>query len=140
MKDYFDLCIKEAKIAYDYGDVPIGAVVVQDGKIISYSHNTRETEHKIIGHAEINAILEAENLLKRWNLADCDLYVTLEPCSMCKSVIQQARIANVFYMITKYDYKKEYNKTNFVCLNDKIVRKNAQMYEKMLSDFFKSKR
>ena len=73
-------------------------------------------------------------------MADCDLYVTLEPCSMCKAVIQQARIANVYYLLNKLDYKKEYDKTDYVCLNDKNNSKNVQMYTKMLSDFFKTKR
>ena len=140
MDQYFEICIEEAQKAYEQGDVPIGAVVVQNDKIISYAHNIREKEHKITGHAEIEAILEAEKCLKRWNLSDCDLYVTLEPCSMCKMVIQQARIANVYYLLDKLDYKKEYNKTKYVSLCDKNANKNVQMYSNMLSDFFKSKR
>ena len=136
MDQYFDVCIQEAQKAYEQGDVPIGAIVVHDGEIISYAHNIRE----ITGHAEIEAILEAEKRLKRWNLADCDLYVTLEPCSMCKSVIQQARIANVYYLLDKLDYKKEYDKTQYVSSSDKNSSKNVQMYSKMLSNFFKTKR
>ena len=140
MDQYFDVCIQEAQKAYEQGDVPIGAIVVHDGEIISYAHNIREKDHKITGHAEIEAILEAEKRLKRWNLADCDLYVTLEPCSMCKSVIQQARIANVYYLLDKLDYKKEYDKTQYVSSSDKNSSKNVQMYSKMLSNFFKTKR
>ena len=140
MDQYFEICIEEAQKAYEQGDVPIGAVVVLDGKIISYAHNIREKEHKITGHAEIEAILEAAKSLKRWNLADCDLYVTLEPCSMCKMVIQQARIANVYYLLNKLDYKKEYDKTKYVSLSDKSDSKNVQLYSGMLSDFFKTKR
>ncbi len=140
MGQYFEICIEEAQKAYEQGDVPIGAVIVQNDKIISYAHNIREKEHKITGHAEIEAILEAEKRLKRWNLADCDLYVTLEPCSMCKTVIQQARIANVYYLLDKLDYKKEYDKTKYVSLSDKNNSKSVQLYSKMLSEFFKSKR
>ncbi len=140
MNDYFDLCIKQAQLASDSGDVPIGAVIVKDSQVISYSHNTREHEHDIIGHAEINAIRNAEKILGRWNLSDCDLYVTLEPCSMCKEIIQQARIAHVFYLVSKLDYKKEYNKTSYVILSNNETQKNEQMYKRMLSQFFQAKR
>ncbi len=137
MDHYFDLCLKEARIAYENGDVPVGAVVVCDGKVISYAHNTRQIDHNIIAHAEINAILLAEKVLNRWNLTDCDLYVCLEPCSMCYEVIKQARIRNVYYLLSKLEYKKEYNKTNFQLINE---NKRVQMYSKMISDFFLLKR
>jgi len=135
--DYFDICMEEAKKSLEHGDVPIGAIVVLDGKVISSAHNTREKDKNIMGHAEINAILMASNALKRWNLADCDLYVTLEPCSMCKEVIKQSRIKNVYYLLTKPSTKKEFNKTNFVIYDNKVCE---QMYHLLLSDFFKQKR
>lgn len=137
MDEYFDMCIVEAKKCLTNGDVPIGAILVQNGEIIARSHNTRELNNNILGHAEINAIIEASTRLKRWNLSDCDLYVTLEPCSMCRSIIKQSRISNVYYLLAKSDLKKEYNKTIFT----KIESTNSeQMCVKMLSDFFKSKR
>ena len=140
MHNFFDECIKEAQFAFDEGEVPIGAVIVKDGKIIAKSRNTRENMKNIMGHAEINVILDASRLLERWNLSDCDLYVTLEPCSMCKEVIKQSRIANVYYLSTKLDYKKEYNKTQFVFFNGDNAKEYEQMYVELLSSFFKAKR
>ena len=133
MKNYFDVCIEEAKKSLDTGDVPIGAILVKDKKIIAFGHNTREKEHNILGHAEINVIKDASKILSRWNLADCELYVTLEPCSMCKEVIKQARIKKVYYLLTKLSFKKEYDRTNF----EKIGEENELMYAKILADFFK---
>lgn len=136
MEDYFEKCIEEARIAALEGDVPIGAVLVLNGEIIAYAHNTREKECNILGHAEVNVILKGAKLLKRWNLADCELYVTLEPCSMCCEVIKQSRISNVYYLLSKLDYKKEFSKTNFVLCSSKY----EQMYSFALSEFFKKKR
>ena len=133
MKEYFDVCIEEAKKSLETGDVPIGAILVKDGKIIAFAHNTREKEHNVLGHAEINVIMSASKFLNRWNLADCELYVTLEPCNMCKEVIKQARIKNVYYLLTKLSFKKEFDRTIFA----KIDNDNELMYAKILSDFFK---
>ena len=110
---YIDVCIEEAKLSYQQGDVPIGAVIVQNGKILAKGHNTREFNHDVLGHAEINVIREASKILKRWNLADCELYVTLKPCSMCTEIIKQSRILKVFYLLDKLDYKKEFSKSEF---------------------------
>ena len=134
---YIDVCIEEAKLSYQQGDVPIGAVIVQNGKILAKGHNTREFAHDILGHAEINVIREASKILKRWNLADCELYVTLKPCSMCTEIIKQSRILKVFYLLDKLDYKKEFSKSEFFKIESS---KNEQMYHKMISDFFKDKR
>ena len=136
LEKYFEKCIEEARLAALDGDVPIGAVLVLNDEIIAYAHNTREKECNILGHAEINAILKGSALLGRWNLADCELYVTLEPCSMCCEVIKQSRISNVYYLLNKLDYKKEFSKTNFVFFKSEY----EQMYSLMLSDFFKKKR
>jgi len=139
-KVYFEICIEEARQSLLHGDVPIGAIIVHNNEIIAQSHNTRERDKNIMGHAEINAINEASKVLNRWNLSDCDLYVTLAPCSMCNEVIKQSRIANVYYLLSKPDSKKEYNRTNFCNFNEKIAQNYIQMYACMLSEFFKSKR
>lgn len=140
MEEYFNICIEEAKKSLVHDDVPIGAILVQDGNIIAKGHNTRELSSNILGHAEINAIIAASNNLNRWNLSDCDLYVTLEPCSMCKSVIKQSRISKVYYILSKSEVKNEYNKTVFEKIDTNFLRKHEQMYSLILSDFFKSKR
>ena len=84
--------IKEAKKAELIDEVPIGCVVVKDGKIISRGHNVRETKNNPIGHAEIIAITKASKKLNNWRLDGCDTYITLEPCIMCSGAIIQSRI------------------------------------------------
>ena len=133
---YIDIILDEANKAFNEDEIPIGAVVINNDIIISQAHNSREKDNNILGHAEINAIILASKKLGRWNLCDCDLYVTLKPCSMCLEVIKQARIKHVYYLLDKLDYKKEYDKTEIV----KLISKNEQMYSKMLTNFFKNKR
>lgn len=89
--------ILEAKKAGALGEVPIGAVVVQDGRIISRGFNLRERFEDASQHAEFQAILEANRFLKSWRLPDAQLFVTLEPCIMCAGLIQQTRITDVYY-------------------------------------------
>jgi tRNA(adenine34) deaminase len=89
--------LKEAKKAELIDEVPIGCVIVKDGKIISRGHNTREKDNQSISHAEINAIKKACKKLDSWRLVDCELYVTLEPCPMCAGAIYQSRIKRVIY-------------------------------------------
>ena len=137
--DLFLLCIEESKKALLHNDVPIGAIVINNGNVIAVAHNTREKDKSIIGHAEINVILLASKKLNRWNLSDCDLYVTLEPCSMCKEVIKQSRLRNCYFLLEKLDFKHEYSKSRIenLCLNDSSIK---QMYADILSSFFTNKR
>ncbi len=101
MNKYIYIAIKEAKKSLATGDIPVGAVIVENNKIIAKSHNTREKKQIITGHAEINAINKAAKKKKTWHLNNCELYVTLEPCEMCKSVIKQAKINKVYYATKK---------------------------------------
>ena len=78
-------------------DIPVGAVLVKDGKIIASAFNTREKDNDITSHAEIIAIRKAEKLFKNWRLDGCELYVTLEPCPMCGWAILQSRIKSVYF-------------------------------------------
>lgn len=97
-KEFFmKAALDEARIAYEKGETPIGAVVVRNGEIISRAHNLRETEKNALYHAEILAIDRACKKLSGWRLHECDLYVTLEPCVMCSGAIVQARIKNLYY-------------------------------------------
>lgn len=84
-------------------EIPIGAVIVKDGKIISQAHNTREQSQIATHHAEILAIEKACKKLKSWRLDDCDIYVTLEPCPMCAGAILNARIKNLYYAVSDKD-------------------------------------
>lgn len=94
---YMDEAIRLAKEAYALGEVPIGCVIVQDGKIVGRGKNTRETEKNALGHAEIQAISDACKNLGGWRLWNCTLYVTLEPCPMCAGAIINARIPRVVF-------------------------------------------
>ncbi len=89
--------LKEAKKAYEKEEVPVGCVIVKDGKIIARAHNLKETKYDTTKHAEILAIQKASKKLKSWRLIDCDMYVTLEPCSMCAGAIINSRIRKVYY-------------------------------------------
>lgn len=88
--------IKEAKIAYSKGETPIGAVIVKDGEIIARGHNEKELKQDPTLHAEITAIKKASKKLQSWRLNDCDMYVTLEPCTMCAGAIIHARIRRLY--------------------------------------------
>ena len=86
-----------AKEAEKMGEVPVGAVIVTDGEIIGRGKNTRETENNPIGHAEINAILDASKNLGSWRLDGCEMYVTLEPCAMCMGALINSRIKKITF-------------------------------------------
>ncbi len=89
--------VTEAKKAALEGEVPVGAVIVRGGEIISRGHNTKESRGIATGHAEIKAIEEACRALGSWRLSDCTLYVTLEPCPMCAGAIVNARVGRVVF-------------------------------------------
>ena len=88
--------LKEAKKAYEKQEVPVGAVIVKDGEIIARAHNLKETKNNATAHAEILAIEKASKKLNSWRLIDCDMYVTLEPCTMCMGAIISSRIKNLY--------------------------------------------
>ena len=88
--------LKEAKKAYEKDEVPVGAIIVKDGEIIAKGHNLRETNNMATAHAEILAIEKASKKINSWRLLDCDMYVTLEPCTMCMGAIISSRIKNLY--------------------------------------------
>ena len=92
---YMKQAIKEAEKAYKKLEVPVGAVIVKDGEIIVRAHNQKETKTDTTKHAEILAIQKASKKLKSWRLIDCEMYVTLEPCTMCAGALIQARLDKV---------------------------------------------
>ena len=87
--------IRQAKKAGKLDEVPIGCVIVRDGKIIARGYNRRNTEKSTLAHAEIQAIRKASKVVGDWRLEDCTMYITLEPCQMCAGAIVQARIPKV---------------------------------------------
>ena len=88
--------LNEAQKAYEKLEVPVGAIIVRDGKIIARAHNLREKKQCATAHAEILAIEKASKKLDSWRLIDCDMYVTLEPCTMCMGAIISSRIRNLY--------------------------------------------
>ena len=89
--------LKEASLAALEDEVPIGCVIVKDGEIIAKAHNQRDKANNPLGHAEVLAIKKASEILKDWQLVNCELYVTIEPCLMCAGAIIQSRIKRVIY-------------------------------------------
>lgn len=94
---YMQLALDEAEQAFREEEVPIGAVIVHDGRVIASAHNQRERLHDPTAHAEMIAITQAAEALQSWRLEGCTLYVTLEPCPMCAGAILQARIPLLVY-------------------------------------------
>lgn len=138
--------LKEAKKAYDKLEVPVGAIIVKDGKIIARAHNLKETKFDTTNHAEIIAIQKASKKLKSWRLLDCEMYVTLEPCSMCAGAIINSRIKKVY--IGANDEKtgavgsvlnlfEDYKFNHNVEFEKGILKEDC---ENILKDFFKNLR
>ena len=95
--EFMKEALKEAELARLEDEVPIGCVIVKDDQIIARGHNQRDKSHNPLGHAETLAIQKAAEVLNDWQLVDCDLYVTIEPCLMCAGAIIQSRIRRVIY-------------------------------------------
>lgn len=94
---YMGLALEEARSAESEGEIPVGAVIVKDRKVIARAHNRVEADKSALAHAEILCIQQAGKALGTWRLADCTLYVTLEPCPMCAGAIVNARVPRVVY-------------------------------------------
>lgn len=138
--------LKEAKKAYDKLEVPVGAVIVKEGKIIARAHNLKETKTDTTKHAEILAIQKASRKLKSWRLLDCDMYVTLEPCSMCAGAMINSRIRKIY--IGTQDAKtgavgSVFNLFNDYTFNHKVEAETGILKdecESILQQFFKELR
>ena len=98
-EEFMGVALEEAEKALEKGEVPIGAIIVQNGQIVARAHNLKEELKDPTAHAEILAIQEATRNLKKWRLNDCTLYVTLEPCPMCAGALVQSRVKRVVYGI-----------------------------------------
>ena len=144
--DFMKEAIKEAKKAFDIGEVPVGAVIVKDGIIIARAHNLKETSKNAIHHAEILVIEEASKVLDSWRLTDCEMYVTLEPCPMCAGAIINSRIKKL-YIGTTDDIMGacgtalnllENYKFNHIVQVEKYILKDE--CSKLIEDFFENLR
>ena len=145
MLEYMKIALNQAEKAYKKGDVPVGAVIVKDGKVIAKSYNKKEKNKISTHHAEILAIQKACKKLKTWHLDGCELYVTLEPCLMCAGAIIQSRITKLYFSAKnqKFGYVSSIDnilseKNNHrVEINEGLYKEESQ---KLLIEFFKNKR
>lgn len=138
--------LKEAQKAYDKLEVPVGAIIVKDGKIIARAHNLKEIKQDTTKHAEILCIQKASKKLNSWRLTDCEMYITLEPCSMCAGAIIGSRIKKIY--IGTMDEKtgacgsvlnllKDYTFNHKVEIEKEILEKECKQ---ILKTFFKDLR
>ena len=143
---FMQIAIDEAKKAANHGEVPIGAVLVCDGKVISKAHNVREKKQNALLHAEIICINKACKKLGSWRLENCEMFVTLEPCPMCAGAIANARLLRVTFASeekTSNDHLCEKilqsPRLNHTCtlVHDKTFEKESS---NLLTEFFKQKR
>lgn len=141
------LALDEAKkSATDFDEVPIGAIIVKDNKVIARAGNRTRTDNDPTAHAEILALRQAAQILGNFRLNGCDLYVTLEPCTMCAGAISHARIENLY--IAAWDEKGGAVKNGVCFFDQKTCHYKPQIHQgsyarasrKLLQDFFKSKR
>ena len=132
---YMKQAITQAKKAYKLLEVPIGCVIVYNGKVIGRGYNRRNTDKTTLGHAEITAIKKASKYLGDWRLEDCTMYVTLEPCQMCAGAIIQARIPRVVIGSMNLLNMKQFNhqaEVTYGCMDDTC--------SELLTTFFKELR
>ena len=143
---YMRLALREAERALAENEVPVGAIIVCDGRILAAAHNQREQLHDPTAHAEMIAITQAAEALGDWRLENCTLYVTLEPCIMCSGAILQARIPQVVYGAT--DPKAGAVQTLYSLLSDNRLNHRceilggelAQSCGAILTQFFQAQR
>jgi tRNA(adenine34) deaminase len=138
--------MKMAKLAYDNDEVPVGAIIVKNEKIIGRGFNQVITKNSVSSHAEINAINQASKFTKNYRLKGCDIYVTLEPCHMCAKAIVDARINSLFFGANEPKTGAIESIDQFLSridLNHKVVFRGGLMRDEssnLLRKFFQSKR
>ena len=140
------LAIKEAEKSASLDEVPVGAIIVKDNKVIARGHNLREKSNDPTSHAEINAIRKACKKLDSWRLEDCTIYVTIEPCSMCAGTLLWTRIKRIVYGAC--DLKGGALGSSFSLFDVKNINHHPEVVGgilqeecgKMMSSFFKEKR
>lgn len=131
---YMPLLYKLVLKSYKNGEIPVGSIVIYNDKVIGKGYNTRQSSYNVCGHAEINAIKQAEKSLKDWRLDNCILVSTLKPCNMCSSVINESRIDKVYYL---FDQDGIIN-NNFIKIDSNSEYKNK--INELFNDFFKKMR
>ncbi len=129
---YMRLALAEAELAGAADEVPVGAIIVQENRVLAAAHNQREQLHDPTAHAEMIAVTQAANALGSWRLEGCTLYVTLEPCPMCAGAIVQARIPRVIY--GAHDPKAGAVRSLFQLLDDPRLNHRVEITGDILSE------
>jgi tRNA(adenine34) deaminase len=144
--NFMSLAVIEAKKAFALNEVPVGAIVVKDNKVIGSGFNTVIRDQSVMAHAEINAINDASKAINNYRLVNCDLYVTLEPCHMCAKAIVDARISSLYFGANEYKTGAIESIDDFFDkdhLNHKVLYSGGYLQEQslnLLKQFFQSKR
>ena len=143
---YMNIALKEAQKAVLEDEVPVGAVIVCDGKVIAKAHNQRDNKNLTYAHAEMLAIIKANEKLGSWRMPECDIYITLEPCIMCMGAIIQSRIRNIYYgakdpkggaVVSSINVLEASNINHHPNVVGGILEEECS---KIISNYFKSKR
>ena len=138
MEKYIQLLYKLTRKAARNGDVPVSAIILKNDRIIATGYNNRQKKSVVLGHAEVNAIIKAERKLGDFRLNDCILLTTLKPCIMCQSIIEAARIKEIYYILDQKGVES-YQKANFKQLNHKD-NVFIDKYQLLFDDFFRQLR
>jgi tRNA(adenine34) deaminase len=131
-KEYMKLALEEARIAVGEGEVPVGAVLVKDGKVIASTHNRREATGNPMDHAEIIALNEGAAKLGNWRLEGSTLYVTLEPCPMCAGALVQARVARLVFGARDFNLGAAGSRYNLV--SDETIHHRLEVLDGILEE------
>jgi tRNA(adenine34) deaminase len=145
-QEFMQEALNEAKKAQACGEVPVGAIIVKENKIIARAHNLKESNQNPLGHAEIYAILKAAKLLKTWRILNSVIYVTLEPCIMCTGAIINARIPKLIFgckdpksgaVVSLYQIGKDHRLNHTLEVTAGVLEKECSL---LLQNFFKTLR
>lgn len=143
---YMELAYKQAQIAFEEDEVPVGCVIVKDNKVIAKAHNKKERKNSAIFHAEIECINKATKKLNNWNLKGCDIYVTLEPCMMCTGAIINSRIDKIYFacrdpkggaLVSNINIKKVNMLNHYPEIEEGLMKEECSQ---ILKQFFRNKR
>ena len=130
--NYVQILYKLAKKASKKNDIPVSAIIVKDNKIIAKAYNKKNIKQNPLYHAEILCLIKAYKKLKRWNLNDCNMYVSLEPCNMCKELISESRINKVYYILSKGKITNKYDKTVY----EQMYDNGKESFQQLINECF----
>jgi len=130
---YIKILLKLSLKAYNKSEVPVSCILVKNDEIISKAYNKKNIKNNPLYHAEILCLQKAYKKLKTWNLNECQLYVSLEPCEMCKRIIEESRIDHVIYILKKGKITNTYKKTKY----EQLFCCNKKEFADLIDNFFK---